>query len=199
MATKGTAYLARDDKSECTWHDGEGTWRLSLAGGLTTLRSLAKVPRTWPLARLTIPLSGFSKHLERLLERYFKGHKQLLSAFLVHGPACHCGRSCMLHLFPPPLPRPGLPLWLVPPSSCPLTTTFFYTPHTARLVIVAGPACICEVAPAHVSLCMPPFAFGSSWRGVHQFQVDQLCHQRSQHGEFTFQRGCNATAVYITQ
>ena len=28
------------------------------------------MPKTWPLARLTIPLSGFSKHLERLLEGY---------------------------------------------------------------------------------------------------------------------------------
>ena len=43
---------------------------LVLAGGLTTLQSLANVPKTWPLARLTIPLSGYSKHLERLLEGY---------------------------------------------------------------------------------------------------------------------------------
>ena len=43
---------------------------LSLEGGLATLRTLANVPKTWPLARLTIPLSGFSKHLERLLEGY---------------------------------------------------------------------------------------------------------------------------------
>ena len=43
---------------------------LSLEGGLATLRTLANVPRTWPLARLTMPLSGFSKHLERLLEGY---------------------------------------------------------------------------------------------------------------------------------
>ena len=35
---------------------------LLLAGGLSTLQSLANVPKTWPLARLTIPLSGFSKH-----------------------------------------------------------------------------------------------------------------------------------------
>ena len=40
------------------------------SGGLTTLQSLANVPKTWPLARLTIPLSGFSKHLERLLEGF---------------------------------------------------------------------------------------------------------------------------------
>ena len=43
---------------------------LSLAGGLATLHTLANVPKTWPLARLTIPLSGFSKQLERLLEGY---------------------------------------------------------------------------------------------------------------------------------
>ena len=43
---------------------------LPLAGGFTTLQSLANVPKTWPLARLTVPLSGFSKHLERLLEGF---------------------------------------------------------------------------------------------------------------------------------
>ena len=32
-----------------------------------------KVPKSWPLARLTIPLSAASKHLERLLEEYFSG------------------------------------------------------------------------------------------------------------------------------
>ena len=51
-------------------HTSDDVPGLSLAGGLTTLRSLANVPKTWPLARLTIPLSGFSKHLERLLEGY---------------------------------------------------------------------------------------------------------------------------------
>ena len=34
------------------------------------MQSLANVPKTWPLARLTVPLSGFSKHLERLLEGF---------------------------------------------------------------------------------------------------------------------------------
>ena len=43
---------------------------LPLVGGLNTLTTLANVPKTWPLARLTIPLSGFSKQLERLLEGY---------------------------------------------------------------------------------------------------------------------------------
>ena len=37
---------------------------------MQTLHTLANVPKSWPLARLTIPLSGFSKQLERLLEGY---------------------------------------------------------------------------------------------------------------------------------
>ena len=41
-----------------------------LDGGFSILQTLANVPRTWPLARLTLPLSGFSKQLERLLEGY---------------------------------------------------------------------------------------------------------------------------------
>ena len=36
--------------------------------GVEALHSLANVPKSWPLARLTIPLSAASKHLERLLE-----------------------------------------------------------------------------------------------------------------------------------
>ena len=44
---------------------------LELPGGLNTLRKLANVPKSWPLARLTIPLSAVSKHLiERLVEGY---------------------------------------------------------------------------------------------------------------------------------
>ena len=35
---------------------------------MKALHSLANVPKSWPLARLTIPLSAASKHLERLLE-----------------------------------------------------------------------------------------------------------------------------------
>ena len=41
---------------------------IDLPGGLKALHSLANVPKSWPLARLTIPLSAASKHLERLLE-----------------------------------------------------------------------------------------------------------------------------------
>ena len=43
---------------------------LVLEGGLDTLQTLANVPKTWPLARLTIPLSGFNTQLERLVEGY---------------------------------------------------------------------------------------------------------------------------------
>ena len=41
---------------------------IDLPGGTNALHSLANVPKSWPLARLTIPLSAASKHLERLLE-----------------------------------------------------------------------------------------------------------------------------------
>ena len=51
----------------CSGHTVPG---LDLPGGLETLHSLANVPKSWPLARLTIPLSASSKHLERLLEGY---------------------------------------------------------------------------------------------------------------------------------
>ena len=44
-------------------HTSDDVAGLPLAGGLTTLQSLANVPKTWPLARLTIPLSGFSKQV----------------------------------------------------------------------------------------------------------------------------------------
>ena len=38
-------------------HTSDDVAGLPLAGGLTTLQSLANVPKAWPLARLTIPLS----------------------------------------------------------------------------------------------------------------------------------------------
>ena len=41
---------------------------IDLPGGMKALHPLANVPKSWPLARLTIPLSAASKHLERLLE-----------------------------------------------------------------------------------------------------------------------------------
>ena len=51
-------------------HTSDDVAGLPLAGGFTTLQSLANIPKTWPLTRLTVPLSGFSKHLERLLEGF---------------------------------------------------------------------------------------------------------------------------------
>ena len=38
--------------------------------GEEKLQELVHLPRTWPLARLTIPLEGFSKQIDRLLEGY---------------------------------------------------------------------------------------------------------------------------------
>ena len=51
-------------------HTNDDVPGLVLQGGLDTLHTLANVPKSWPLARLTIPLSGFSKQLERLIEGY---------------------------------------------------------------------------------------------------------------------------------
>ena len=41
------------------------SWRM-----VRRLRDLVHVPRNWPLARLTIPLGGLSKQIDRLLEGY---------------------------------------------------------------------------------------------------------------------------------
>ena len=38
--------------------------------GQAKLRELVHLPRNWPLARLTIPLGGLSKQIDRLLEGY---------------------------------------------------------------------------------------------------------------------------------
>ena len=38
--------------------------------GQEKLQELVHLPRTWPLARLTIPLAGLSKQIDRLLEGY---------------------------------------------------------------------------------------------------------------------------------
>ena len=51
-------------------HPNDEVPGIDLPGGMETLYSLANVPKSWPLARLTIPLSAASKHLERLLEGY---------------------------------------------------------------------------------------------------------------------------------
>ena len=53
-------------------HTNDDVAGLPLKGGFSTLQSLANVPKTWPLARLTVPLSGFSKHLERLLVELYR-------------------------------------------------------------------------------------------------------------------------------
>ena len=55
--------LARGTTSE----DASG---VLLEGGWEKLQDLAHLPRTWPLARLTIPLEGLSKQIDRLLEGY---------------------------------------------------------------------------------------------------------------------------------
>ena len=49
-------------------HPNDEVPGIDLPGGMKALYSLANVPKSWPLARLTIPLSAASKHLERLLE-----------------------------------------------------------------------------------------------------------------------------------
>ena len=41
-----------------------------LLDGQEKLQELVHLPRTWPLARLTIPLAGLSKQIDRLLEGY---------------------------------------------------------------------------------------------------------------------------------
>ena len=41
-----------------------------LSDGQVKLRELVHLPRNWPLARLTIPLGGLSKQIDRLLEGY---------------------------------------------------------------------------------------------------------------------------------
>ena len=43
---------------------------VKLDDGQVKLRELVHLPRNWPLARLTIPLGGLSKQIDRLLEGY---------------------------------------------------------------------------------------------------------------------------------
>ena len=43
---------------------------VQLQNGQEKLQELVHLPRTWPLARLTIPLAGLSKQIDRLLEGY---------------------------------------------------------------------------------------------------------------------------------
>ena len=44
---------------------------VKLDDGQVKLRELVRLPRNWPLARLTIPLGGLSKQIDRLLEGYY--------------------------------------------------------------------------------------------------------------------------------
>ena len=78
-----------------------------LPGGFETLLKLANVPRTWPLARLTIPLSGFSKQLEWLLSSWLlkrtlssimepSNSLQIFFVWMLHGLS---GRSPFCQLF----------------------------------------------------------------------------------------------------
>ena len=53
--------------SDGTSEDAAG---VLLLDGHEKLQELVHLPRTWPLARLTIPLEGLSKQIDRLLEGY---------------------------------------------------------------------------------------------------------------------------------
>ena len=60
---------------DCTTLTSRGTpgvspARMRLLDGQEKLQELVHLPRTWPLARLTIPLAGLSKQIDRLLEGY---------------------------------------------------------------------------------------------------------------------------------
>ena len=66
---------------------------LPLAGGFTTLQSLANVPKTWPLARLTIPLSGFSKRKGFLKDFVWKCMLLMLTLMSSLGPLRHLRKT----------------------------------------------------------------------------------------------------------
>ena len=48
----------------------EGAAGVLLVDGHEKLQEMVHLPRTWPLARLTIPLEGLSKQIDPLLEGY---------------------------------------------------------------------------------------------------------------------------------
>ena len=74
------AYAAFSDLAEGLYHIdlrrySRGVTSKDAAGvllkdGQEKLRDLVHLPRTWPLARLAIPLDGLSKQIDRLLEGY---------------------------------------------------------------------------------------------------------------------------------
>ena len=55
------------DSRDITSEDAAG---VLLLDGHEKLQELVHLPRTWPLARLTIPLEGLSKQIDRLLDGY---------------------------------------------------------------------------------------------------------------------------------
>ena len=56
-----------DTRQGVTGDDAPG---IMLTDGQAKLPELVHLPRNWPLARLTIPLGGLSKQVDRLLEGY---------------------------------------------------------------------------------------------------------------------------------
>ena len=62
-----TTLTSDDTPRGVTSEDAAG---VPLKDGQEKLQELVHLPRTWPLARLTIPLEGLSKQIDRLLEGY---------------------------------------------------------------------------------------------------------------------------------
>ena len=61
-----------------------------LVDGHEKLQEMVHLPRTWPLARLTIPLEGLSKQIDRLLEGYcFQILDQPMGRSYTDGHASH--------------------------------------------------------------------------------------------------------------
>ena len=50
--------------------DKEQKTGIDLEGGMETMLKLASLPKSWPLARLLIPLQPLAKQLERLIAGY---------------------------------------------------------------------------------------------------------------------------------
>ena len=64
-----TAYEAFQDLAT-RGSTSENAAGVFLLDGYEKLQEMVYLPRTWPLARLTIPLEGLSKQIDRLLEEY---------------------------------------------------------------------------------------------------------------------------------
>ena len=60
-------YLLKHGRRECPKLGAAG---VQLLDGQEKLQELVHLPRTWPLARLTIPLAGLSKQIDQLSEGY---------------------------------------------------------------------------------------------------------------------------------